>query len=155
MKAPTNPKAALISLMRWCAVGERAESDAQRKLKKWGIDETESIQILIHLKKEGYINPNRYLKSFINDKLKFERWGRVKIAYELQKKGYDTNDIQIAFSSSNFATYKDDLLSLLQRKSETFERPFTKAQKVKLVNFALSRGYEMPLVMDCLRAIDK
>lgn len=45
-----------------------------------------SERIIARLLKERFIDESRYTRFFVNDKLRFNKWGRVKIGYELYKK---------------------------------------------------------------------
>ena len=60
---------------------EITEKLAVRKLSPGDID-----HILLALEKEKFIDEDRYAGTFTRDKLRLNRWGKVKIRYLLRQK---------------------------------------------------------------------
>lgn len=65
---------------------ERCIQDVQKKIDAAGLPPDASERIIARLLKERFIDESRYTRFFVNDKLRFNKWGRVKIGYELYKK---------------------------------------------------------------------
>ncbi len=62
---------------------EHSRADAYEILKKWGFDNKMIEGMLEALETGGFINDKRFSKSFISDKFRFNKWGRLKIAQAL------------------------------------------------------------------------
>ena len=70
----------------YCSTAERCIQDVQKKIDAAGLPPDASERIIARLLKERFIDESRFTRFFVNDKLRFNKWGRVKIGYELYKK---------------------------------------------------------------------
>ena len=61
------------------------------------MDDDAIDKIIDRLKAEKYIDEARYCRSFINDKLRFNKWGRKKIEFALKQKQIPLELISDAF----------------------------------------------------------
>ena len=78
-----NYKEALSYTMDLCSRQEKCSSEIREKLEKFNLPGEDVEKVLHSLKKEGFIDESRYAGMFVRDKLRFNRWGRVKIRYML------------------------------------------------------------------------
>ena len=85
MKEITEPEM-LHRAAAYCSAAERCIQDVQKKIDAAGLPPDASERIIARLLKERFIDESRYTRFFVNDKLRFNKWGRVKIGYELYKK---------------------------------------------------------------------
>ena len=134
-------KEALHKATAYCSAAERCIADVTEKLSKWDVPGKESQQIIDYLLQENFINETRYVKSYVADKLTFNKWGKIKIAYNLQQKKIDAKLIQQELDSIDDDTYFDLLLKLLLSKRKTITGKNEYEIKNKLFKFALSRGF--------------
>ncbi|WP_238319490.1 regulatory protein RecX [Bacteroides propionicifaciens] len=79
----TNTKEALNSMAAYCAAAERCRSDIEKKLSKWELEIDEIESIISRLEKENFLNEERYARAYTNDKYKYAKWGKKKIAQGL------------------------------------------------------------------------
>ena len=86
MKKPLTPAEALNKAAAYCTLCERCTSEVTSKLTQWGIEPSEQIKIVERLQQEGFIDEERYCRAFVNDKVRFNRWGRIKITASLREK---------------------------------------------------------------------
>lgn len=70
----------------YCSTAERCIQDVQKKIQAAGLTSEEGERIIARLLQEKFIDESRFSGYFVNDKLRFNKWGRIKIAYELHKK---------------------------------------------------------------------
>ena len=70
----------------YCSTAEHCIQDVQKKIKAAGLSQEEGERIIARLLQEKFIDEHRFARYFVNDKLRFNKWGRIKIAYELQKR---------------------------------------------------------------------
>ncbi|TAF32602.1 MAG: RecX family transcriptional regulator [Cytophagales bacterium] len=141
------PQKALSLLMRWCAIAERAESDAKAKLRDWQMSEEDSQKIIAFLVRENFLNNERFLKSYVHDKVKLNRWGHLKIEYMLKLKGFKSLEIRKALQSLPSEAYEEALLHVLKTKFVSIKQKKTLApqQKIALLVYARSRGFSQQL----------
>ena len=96
---PITPDNAYLRLTALCARCEQAEGDLRKKLRDWGINSSDSNTIIERLKAERYLDNERYAHAYCRDKLRFNGWGRIKIAYMLKGKGIEQEFIITDFGA--------------------------------------------------------
>lgn len=154
MKKSLTPDEALFRAAAYCSTGEKCHSDIAEKLDKWGIARDKAVLIIEHLENEGYIDEQRYCRSFVNDKIKFDGWGRTKIVYTLKQKGLPTPYINEAITLIDDEEYKNRLEDLLNKKRKTLRDDDERNIRAKLMRFAASRGFELPYIYEILCRTD-
>lgn len=70
----------------YCSVAERCLQDISKKLDATGLSEEAKENIKLRLVQEKFLDEKRFTRAFVNDKLRFNQWGRVKILSELKKR---------------------------------------------------------------------
>jgi regulatory protein len=144
---------ALTKLRQMCSRQEKCPADVLSLLKRWEVDEDQHDTIVEILKKEKFVDEQRYALAFIRDKIKFEHWGIIKIKMTLQQKGISKN-------------ITDDLLKQVDRNEykEMIGRELAKKRKslkgtpyeiwAKLARYGSSRGYELEYMQEFLKEHD-
>lgn len=145
---------ALEKLMAYCSKMERCEFDVKQKLYFWGIDTKKSQEVLERLKNEGFINNDRYIEAYIRGKYYYNKWGKVKIRFNLKLKGYDENDIVEPLDSFfDNIDYEQMIYEQLDRKNRSLIIDDEYQRKSKLIQFGQSRGYETEISLSCVDRI--
>jgi regulatory protein len=145
---------AIEKLMSYCSKMERCEYDVRNKLYCWGIDSKKTNEIVDKLKNDGFINNDRYVEAFIRGKYYYNKWGRVKIRFNLKLKGYDENAIatQLDLFFENI-DYEQMIYEQLERKNRSLKIDDEYQRKSKLIQFGQSRGYETEMSLNCVDRI--
>ena len=146
---------ALASLMRLCARAERSSGDALRLMQNWGVNKNEQQGVLQRLIKERFIDDRRYAETFIREKCNLSAWGRYKIQSALKRKGIASDIIAETLAELNPTNNKKRLQDRLQTKIKHIKYDTAYQLKTKLIRYALSLGFEMDEVMDCVNEIIK
>lgn len=139
---------ALSRAQALCSRSEHSTGEMMRKLLQWGISRDASEGIVDALVDDRYIDNARFARAYANDKLRYNSWGRIKIAQGLRISGVDDRDIRQALDDLDPDEYQQVLLTVLQRKSRSLngeEDDYTR--QGKLIRHALSHGFEMDLVL--------
>lgn len=144
---------ALRRCAAYCSSAERCVQDVCRKLDRWEMGQSARQYVVDRLQKEGFIDEARYCRSFVNDKVRFARWGKHKIVYALRAKGIDDVLIADAVDAINPDEDMDNLLRLLKVKMKTVKGKDGYEIRMKLIRFAVGRGYELSLIYRCLNEI--
>ena len=100
----------------YCSASERCIQDVEKKIKAAGLTGEESDRIVARLLEERFIDESRFARYFVNDKLHFNKWGRIKINYEMQRKGIPSDIRSEALAGIDEQEYQSILLSLLKSK---------------------------------------
>lgn len=142
---------ALNRMAHQCARKECCVFDIKTKLLRYNLDADVIERIIAELKKEKYIDELRFTRSFINDKIRFNKWGKVKIEFALRQKRIPENIVSEAFLDYSENQLNDSLPDLLQAKWKTIKGNTEYEKQNKLIRFALSRGFEMNNIKQCLK----
>ncbi len=137
-----------------CAGQEKSPSEVLALLKRWGLDQEKSREIIGILKAENFIDERRYASAFVRDKIKFDRWGMAKIKYALLKKGIPANMTAEAIQSVDKVAYHKMIKNELLKKAKMLKGSPSESWQ-KLARFGSSRGYEMEIMYDMLDEICK
>lgn len=135
----------------FCAAAERCEVEVIRKLTLWGADDEQCARIMAFLYQEDFLNEERFCRAFVNDKYRFNKWGKDRIARELRLRKLPSDAIAPALEEIDEESYEEVLEELLRKKRPTIKAKTEYERNGKLIRFALSRGYAM---RDILRYIN-
>lgn len=154
--APAKGKSEAEMLHRmaaYCSATERCCQDVEKKLQVAGLVGAASERILSRLLTEKFIDERRFCRSFVNDKLLFNKWGRIKIGYELKRRNIPTAYIQDALADVDDRKYEEILRSLLTTKKKTIKAKNDYEAGRKLAAFAMGRGFASREIFSMLSRI--
>ncbi len=140
-----SPEAAFNKAAALCSRCEYAPADIHTRLLKWGLAPQQAPAVLQRLTDEGFLNEQRFARAFVNDKFKFNGWGRMKIAYQLRAKGIAQDCIDEALTLIDDESYEQTLLQLLTTKASTLRGKDPQQARAALLRFATGRGFEPAL----------
>ena len=137
----------------YCSISEHCVLEVEDKLTAWGVSDDDKKKIIDRLKSEDFINEKRYCTYFVKDKFRFNKWGKIKISYNLKAKGLDKEVVQNAMSTIDDGEYEELLASLLKAKLVGLNYEFEYEKQGKLFRFAQSRGFENNVIERVIRNI--
>lgn len=146
---------ALVKLTVACAKREYCLADMTEKMRRWGLDDEAQEHIKNYLIAHQYIDEERYVRAFVNDKITYNKWGRKKVAYALKQKGIEERVFTPFLEDYNATTYNEQLKHFIKAKQRTLKESDPYKAKSKLIRFALTKGYAIDEVLDVLQAITK
>ena len=138
----------------YCSISEHCVSEVEAKLIVWEVLPNEQTKIISRLKKDDFINEQRFCNAFVKDKYRFNKWGKVKISLALKTKGLSSTMIGNAFSLIDEGEYDEMLASILKTKLAALSYKNEYEKQGKLFRFAQSRGFESAAIERVLRKID-
>lgn len=144
------------SIRRWCALQERSSFEVTQKLIAWRIPKDEIPHIINKLRKENFLNDERFAEDFARGKFRIKQWGRIKIRRSLEQKRIKTEYIDKAISQIDETDYIDCLKKLVVKKNTlitTQEEGY--GRKLKIAQFLISKGFESYLVRDAVNELIK
>lgn len=153
-KAPLTFENALSRAADLCARCEQCSPDILKKLDSWGINASDSAKIIRRLEELKFLDNLRFAKAYAHDKLHFSGWGRRKIRQGLWAKRLPTDIIDHAFDDIDGEDdeYRAIALRVMKAKIRQLkEWPLSRESKLKVVKFAMTRGFEYPLIVDIFR----
>lgn len=143
----------LQRMASFCSVKEYCIRDIRQKIKAADLPDDACERIIKRLCTEKFIDEERYTRAFVKDKLRFSKWGRVKINYELRGKEIPASLIEQVFNEIDETAYKATLSEILIQKRKHTKGKNKQDLYAKLYRFAAGRGFESPLISSCLKEI--
>ncbi len=152
----------------FCASAEHCENEARMRLRQWKCDPQTEDEIIGHLIAQNYISDERYAAAFVHDKLLYQGWGRVKIAYMLRSKKIDYNIVQNALRTIDETEYTRILHHLVSQRIPSSPSSLTtppssgssdhspvtlsSSELASLYRFLTQRGFTMDEINSALKA---
>ena len=136
---------------RYCANEEQCRTSVRKKLCDWGATPDSSSKIVTRLIDQGFIDERRYARAYVSSKLRNQKWGRLKVIYQLRSKQVPPKFITEALAEIPEEEYRNILLDVAKTKWDTYpDTEPTNKRRSKLVTFLASRGYEAPVIQSML-----
>lgn len=161
MKADADPASVMEKIRRFCSYRERSEKETGLKLKSLNVPPSKIKAILNLLIEEGFLSEERFARAYVRGKWRVNRWGRIRIRFELKAKGIPEKLINSALLEIDEDTYREMLGAIIRKKSGEVrhkgeEKNISKKSlniRDNIFNFALGKGYETDLVNEILNEL--
>ena len=127
----------------------------KEKMTRWGIDEDAQQRVVEYLVANIYVDDRRYARSFVNDKLKYNKWGPRKIEQSLWMKHIDESILREALDDVDNEEYISVLRPLLTSKRKTTKAETDYEMNQKLLRFAIGRGFTFEQVKEVIDDVDE
>ena len=145
------PGEALNKAAAYCTLCERCVSEVTAKLTAWGVPHCEQEKIIERLIEEKFIDEARYCRAFVNDKVRFNRWGRIKIRAALSEKRLPRELMNEAMDNIDEEQYRASLAEVIAAKRKELKGKNDHAAQQKIIRHAASRGYEPSLILRTIK----
>jgi regulatory protein len=133
---------ALGKAQKYCYSQDRCISEVTKKLNDWLVDPSLHEGIIDELIDERFIDEERYVRSFVNGKLNYNKWGKIKIKYALIQKGIPGKLIASEFENINEEKYQETLNTLISKKFQSLREDDIYQLRAKLFRYGASKGFE-------------
>ena len=145
-------KKVLGSLQALCARREYGSADMYAKaLARLEGDEKAAAEVVEALVRDRYVDDARYAAAFARDKAQLDGWGPVKIRHALRARRVEEGCITAALAEVDADKADERLRSLLESRWKMLKGD--PQARLKLIRFALSRGYEYAQIESLIREI--
>jgi len=137
----------LNKLMVLCSRAEKCESEAYKYMTTRGATNEEAFEAVEYLTENQYVNNERYARSYVADKARFNKWGKDKIVMQLKIKQIPDSVINMAIEEIfDPEQEKNTICSELAKKLRGIKEDEPRAKTwEKLMRFAAGRGYPMDI----------
>jgi regulatory protein len=137
----------LERIRHFCAYQERCAFEIDQKLRQWKVSEAKIAKIMILLRKEGFLNEERFARIFVRSKFHINKWGRAKIRYELKSRNIHENTIIKALEEISADDYLRTVRELVLRKQSEIISEKHLNFREKIITFVTGKGFEFDLVL--------
>jgi regulatory protein len=138
-----------------CSRSEQCSADIRKKMVAYEIMDELVEEIITKLKEEKFLDDERYVKAYISDKFRLNKWGRIKLRYYLKAKGLQDNVIEIGLREINDDDYKKALIATLKEKAKKVKSENKFDKMGQIIRFAQSRGFEPEIIHRYLSEVVK
>lgn len=144
---------AIKKILHYCNYQERCKKEIYDKLKTFELEDADKRIILDFLQEENFINDERYCRTYVKSKLNLNKWGINKIKLSLISKGIEKQIVDSVLSEIDRDKYKDELVNILKNKN--IDENDLYKRRVKLLRFALSKGYAVDEILEALKILEQ
>lgn len=135
-------------LEHYCAYQERCHKEVRQKLKDLNMIPEATDIIIVHLLEHNFLNEERFAKTYARGKFKIKKWGKRRIALELQRKDISKFNVNQAITEIDYNEYIDVFNDLAEKKANSLKETDKYKKKKKLMDYLFYRGWESHLVYD-------
>ncbi len=139
-------KEAYAKMALLCSRSEQCSADIRKKMVAYEIMDELVEEIISKLKSEKFLDDERYVKAYISDKFRLNKWGKIKMRYYLKAKGLQDIVIEKALQEINEEQYKKVLISTLKEKAKKVKSDNKFDKMGQIIRFAQSRGFEPEII---------
>lgn len=150
MKKEMTEQEVYLKLTAICAQAEHCQQEMVEKMIRWEVDENIRERVIHRLIAERYIDDERFTRAFVNDKIRYNKWGRRKVEQALWQKHIDKELQQHILDEIDENEYLNVLKPLLKQKRKTTKADNEYELNQKLYRFALSRGFTYDIIRQCI-----
>ena len=144
---------------RYCARGEKAAVEVNRKIYEWGGSPDQAAEIKDYLTKHNFLNEKRFAEAYTLDKFRFNKWGKIKIKNHLLAYEIDEMIIEESLALLDPTSYHNVIIKLCKDKIRSLRANEPSTLKVRLMKFLLQKGFEIetitPLVQHQLKSVSE
>ncbi|EFB92492.1 RecX family transcriptional regulator [Prevotella bivia DNF00320] len=151
-KKPITEAQALKKLGDLCAKTEHCSGEIMEKMYKMGLPEDAKTRIMEKLTKYSYVDDERFTNAYVYDKIRYNKWGRRKIEQALWAKRIDNKIANLVLDAVPDEEYLSVLRPLLKSKYPTIKAETDYERSVKLIKYALGKGFTFDLIKQCIDA---
>lgn len=138
-----------------CAQAEHCQQEMLDKMRRWGLDESEQASVMERLVKGRYVDDERFCRAFVRDKIKYNKWGRRKVEQALWMKRIDEHISKPLLDEVDDEEYLSILRPMLKQKRKSIKAKSEYELTMKLIKFALGRGFTMDIIKQCIEVEDE
>ena len=150
----SNYSEALAFAATFCSAAEHCKSEVLEKTARFELEGEEQTRMIQRLQQEGFLDERRYVKAFVSDRFRFNKWGRIKIRYMLRQKGLSAELTEEGLGFIADEDYQEMLLTLLKQKRPSVKSKSKYELRGKMLRYAAGRGFEPALISACLKKMD-
>jgi regulatory protein len=148
-------KEAYAKMAQLCSRSEQCSADIRKKIVAFEIMDELVEEIIAKLKSEKFLDDERYVKAYISDKFRLNKWGKIKLRYYLKAKGLHDSVIEKGLNEIDEEQYKRVLIATLKEKAKKTKSDNKYENIGQIIRFAQSRGFEPEIIHRYLTEVVK
>lgn len=134
-----------------CSRREYCRMEISQKLKNWGAGPAISEKVLKELVHQKFIDHSRFTRAFVNDKLLFNHWGKVKLKFHLYHFQIEKEIVEEALQQIDESVYLSIIKAEIQKKQKSALSGNSFEVNQKIAKAIINKGFEPNLVFKLLK----
>ena len=140
-------------LETFCSYQERCAWELRRKLFEKGISGPAAEKIIAELEASGFVDDERFARSYARGKFRIKKWGRARIRQELKLREISASTIQKGLSEIDGEEYFATLEREAEKKWEKTKETDAYKKRYLVTKYLMSKGFEQDLIQEALSAL--
>lgn len=141
---------ALMKLSALCSQAEHCSQEMIDKMTKWELPDDVQARIMALLIKEKYVDDERFARSFVNDKIRYNKWGRRKVEQALWLKHIPKDISERVLGEVDQQQYVEMLRPMMEQKRKSVTGKSDYEINMKLTKWAMGRGFDFNIIKQCI-----
>jgi regulatory protein len=140
-------------LETYCAYQERCVWEVRRKLNEKGITGKATENLIEQMIEDGFLDEERFARSFSRGKFRLKKWGKNRIIRELKVRQISAKHIQDGLSEIDQEEYFDTILTRTEKEWEKNKEKDPYKKRYQVFQYLLGKGFEENLIRQALESI--
>ena len=112
-------------------------------------------EIISKLQKDKFLDDERFVKAYVSDKFRLNKWGKIKMRHYLKMKGLPDGLIKEGLDSIDEEKYISVLIKTMKDKAKTIKKKDKFEKMGQIIRFTQNRGFEPELIHRHLNEVVK
>lgn len=139
-------KEAYSKMAQLCSRSEQCTADIRKKMMVYELVDEIVEEVITKLQKDKFIDDERFVKAYVSDKFRLNKWGKIKMRHYLKQKGLSDDLINEGLDSIDDEKYIAVLLKTMKDKAKTIKKKEKFEKMGQIIRFAKNRGFEPELI---------
>jgi len=144
---------ALDAAYRYLARRDRTVFEVRRHLEGRRVEPDAIEQAVVELCEQGYLDDERYARTFAEDRRALDGWGPDRIARRLAQVGVDPDLVRAAIAERGVEDEVAAAVELLRQKLRV--PPEDDRGRERALGLLARRGFDLELAYDAVRAFER
>ena len=141
--------------IRLLSVTNRSAKELKKRLAEKGYETEIADQIINELEGQGILNDQKLVRDTVQWAIKGKRLGRVRIAFELKKRGIASETIEGALQNYSTGTERELAETLAFERWEKLKSVEPRQRRKRVYDFLIRRGFNFDLCRDIIAHFNK
>jgi regulatory protein len=137
----------------YCVYQDRCHKEVERKMAEYNLIPEAKELILLSLMKDGFLNEERFSKSFARGKFRMKSWGKQRIIRELKFRDISAYNIKTALKEIEEEEYIKTIYRITENRNNATSETNLYKRKKKLVDFLMRKGFENELIFKTVNEV--
>lgn len=143
-----------IYAVRLLSIVNRGSGEILKKLVEKGYEKELADDIIAALESKGILNDTKLSRETVKWGIQGKRLGRLRLQFELKKRGIQSEQIQDALSDYSKETESGLAKTLAEEKWVKLQKIEPKLRKKRIYDFLIRRGFNFELSREVIENIE-